>query len=86
MEIAPPVESAHEGYTINGIFVTDFVTPAYYDVSGSKGTKYDFTGSVKKPLSVLIFLGEAQRAQRGTSGTKKYSSMAIYRNSGTWVN
>lgn len=85
VEIAPPVESSGEGYSVNGIFVTDFVTPAYYDVLGGKGTQYDFTGSVKKPLSVLkvdIFLGECQRA----SGTKQLGSMAIHPKSEIWVN
>jgi hypothetical protein len=40
-------------YVIDGVLVSDFVTPSFYDTWGTGGGRYSFTGAVKKPRSVL---------------------------------
>lgn len=50
VEIADPVES--HGYVIDGVAVSDFITPAYYQ-DGSSGLHYDFMGRLNAPVSIL---------------------------------
>jgi hypothetical protein len=51
MEVCDPVERS--GYMIDGVIVSDFVTPHYYDAPGTTGNRYSFTGGVGGPLKVL---------------------------------
>jgi hypothetical protein len=53
VEIAPPVESADEAYTINGIFVTDLSHLRITMYREAREPNTTLRGSVKKPLSVL---------------------------------
>ncbi len=39
-------------YQMNGISVSDFVTPEYYDVNAPAGTALDFLNQLNKPLEV----------------------------------
>jgi hypothetical protein len=51
VEVCDPCQ--HETYTINGVVVSDFVTPEYYGPPGSgSGGRYSFTGRVKRALEV----------------------------------
>jgi hypothetical protein len=52
VEVCDPCEDASFGYDINGIKVSDFYTPHFFDPTGSGGVRYSFTGSIKKPLTV----------------------------------
>jgi len=51
IEICDPCQRAT--YTIDGVLVSDFVTPAYYDPSGTRGARYSFTGKVEHPRQLL---------------------------------
>lgn len=51
VEPCDPVEEV-EPYTIDGVEVSDFVTPAYYDSFGASGVRYSFLGNVTQPLEV----------------------------------
>ncbi len=53
VEVSDPSEDAKFGYSINGVLVSDFYTPRYFDPVESAGVQYSFTGSIKKPRQVL---------------------------------
>jgi hypothetical protein len=53
VEVCDPCEIAQFGYTINGIGVSDFITPHYYDPNGATGARYSFRGNIKQPHEVL---------------------------------
>jgi hypothetical protein len=50
VEVCDPCQL--EKYMIHDIHLSDFVTPDYYGTPASKGGRYSFTGSVKRPLEV----------------------------------
>jgi hypothetical protein len=50
LEVCDAVEDDALGYDINGITVSDFQTPSWFD---SMGTKYDFCGHCTAPLQIL---------------------------------
>lgn len=41
------------GYDINGIKVSDFVTPSWFNIYAQPGTKFDFCGHVTQPFEIL---------------------------------
>jgi hypothetical protein len=51
VEIAQPVEAEEFAYSIDGVTVSDFVTPNFYD--GKPAAKYSHTGAASKPLTIL---------------------------------
>jgi hypothetical protein len=51
LEICDPCQACT--YLIDGVLVSDFVTPEYYATSWTEGLRYSFLGSVKKPRDVL---------------------------------
>lgn len=53
VEACDPCEDNRYAYTINGIAVSDFITPHYYDPLATPGTRYSFTGALKGPRQVL---------------------------------
>jgi hypothetical protein len=53
VEVCDPCEDASQGYTVNGIGVSDFITPRYYDPSESTAVRYSFVGGIKSPHQVL---------------------------------
>jgi hypothetical protein len=53
VEACDPCEDNSCAYTINGIAVSDFITPHYYDPLETPGTRYSFTGAIKGPRQVL---------------------------------
>src|SRR5262249_10112160 len=53
VEVCDPSESAAFAYTINGITMSDFYTPAYFDPVVNAAVRYSFTGALKKPRQVL---------------------------------
>ena len=53
VEACDPCEDNSCAYTINGIAVSDFITPHYYDPMVTPGTRYSFTGAIKGPRQIL---------------------------------
>ena len=53
VEVCDPGESAQFAYQINGILVSDFYTPHFFDPVKASGVRYSYTGAIESPLMVL---------------------------------
>ena len=53
VEACDPCEANQYAYPINGIAVSDFITPHFYDPVVTAGTRYSFGGNISKPREVL---------------------------------
>ena len=53
VEACDPCESDDHAYLIQGVAVSDFLTPNFYDPVVSPGTRYSFTGAITAPRQVL---------------------------------
>jgi hypothetical protein len=53
VEACDPCEDNRYAYSIDGIAVSDFITPHYYDPGATKGAKYSFAGNVERPRQLL---------------------------------
>jgi hypothetical protein len=53
VEACDPCEGDSYSYSIQGIAVSDFLTPRYYDPIATPGTRYSFTGAIKAPRQIL---------------------------------
>lgn len=53
VEVCDPCEDASFAYSINGIPVSDFYTPNYFDPQAVPGVRYSYTGAISKPCEVL---------------------------------
>jgi hypothetical protein len=53
VEVCDPSEAAEFAYTVNDILVSDFYTPRFFDPTATAGTRYSFTGAIKKPRTIL---------------------------------
>jgi len=53
VEVCDPCEATAFGYHVNGILLSDFYTPHYFDPAVSVGTRYSFTGAITQPRQVL---------------------------------
>jgi hypothetical protein len=53
VEVCDPSEAATFAYSSNGILVSDFYTPHYFDPVGAVSVRYSFTGAIKKPRVIL---------------------------------
>jgi hypothetical protein len=53
VEVCDPSEGAKFGYTVNGVLLSDFYTPRFFDPVPAAGVRYSFTGALTKPLEVL---------------------------------
>lgn len=53
VEVCDPSEDAKYGNTINGITVSDFYTPHFFDPVAASGVRYSFTGAITKPRRIL---------------------------------
>lgn len=53
LEACDPCEAGEFAYSINGITVSDFITPNFQDPVASASVRYSFTGSIKAPRQVL---------------------------------
>jgi hypothetical protein len=53
VEACDPCEAAQFAYTINGVLVSDFITPSFYDPRKTAGARYSFTGAVRRPRQIL---------------------------------
>jgi hypothetical protein len=53
VEVCDPSEAPQYGYTANGVLVSDFYTPHYFDPVGAPNVRYSFTGAITQPRQVL---------------------------------
>lgn len=53
VEVCDPSEDTPFAYRVNGIVVSDFYTPNYFDPVAAAGVRYSFTGAIKFPRQVL---------------------------------
>jgi hypothetical protein len=53
VEACDPCEADQYAYSIQGVAVSDFITPHFYDPTGTSGARYSFTGKVTRPRDIL---------------------------------
>jgi hypothetical protein len=53
VEVCDPSEGPDYGYTVNGILLSDFYTPNYFDPVKANGVRYSYTGAITEPRLVL---------------------------------
>lgn len=53
VEGCDPCEADGYSYAIQGIAVSDFLTPHFYEPEATPGTRYSFTGAIKAPRQIL---------------------------------
>jgi len=53
VEACDPCEADNYAYQIQGVAVSDFITPRFYDPMSTPGTRYSFTGAIKAPRQIL---------------------------------
>ncbi|HEV2696091.1 MAG TPA: hypothetical protein VG347_24595 [Verrucomicrobiae bacterium] len=53
VEACDPCEGDDFAYQIQGVAVSDFITPHFYDPVVTAGTRYSFTGAIKAPRQLL---------------------------------
>ncbi|MFN2603701.1 MAG: hypothetical protein ABR582_13230 [Gemmatimonadaceae bacterium] len=53
VEVCDPCEDAMNAYTVNGISMSDFYTPQYFDPKKVAGVRYSYTGAITAPRQVL---------------------------------
>jgi hypothetical protein len=53
VEACDPCEADQYAYSIQGIALSDFITPRFYDPVATPGTRYSFTGAIKAPRQIL---------------------------------
>ncbi|MDQ6943456.1 MAG: hypothetical protein M3169_13200 [Candidatus Eremiobacteraeota bacterium] len=53
LELCDPCEDSAFSYTIDGVVVSDFITPHYHDPQDTTGARYSFTGTIRSPREVL---------------------------------
>jgi hypothetical protein len=53
VEVCDPSEAAQFAYSVNGVLVSDFYTPEFFDPVVGNGVRYSFTGAIKEPRQVL---------------------------------
>jgi hypothetical protein len=53
VEVCDPCQDDDFGYTVNGVLVSDFYTPNYFDPVTAAGVRYSFSGAITRPRQVL---------------------------------
>lgn len=53
VEVCDPCGAPRYAYTVNGVLVSDFITPAYYDPKAVSGVRYSFSGAMRRPRGLL---------------------------------
>jgi hypothetical protein len=53
VEVCDPSEDIAFAYTVNGITVSDFYTPNFFDPVFASGVRYSFSGAIRQPREVL---------------------------------
>jgi hypothetical protein len=53
LEVCDPSENTQYGYTVNGLLLSDFYTPHFFDPVKNTATRYSFTGAITAPRTIL---------------------------------
>jgi hypothetical protein len=53
VEVCDPSEDIKFAYQVNGVTVSDFYTPHYFDPVAAPGVRYSFTGAIDGPRKVV---------------------------------
>jgi hypothetical protein len=53
VEACDPCEANQYAYSINGIAVSDFITPHFYDPVATASARYSFGGNISRPRQIL---------------------------------
>jgi hypothetical protein len=53
VEACDPCEADNYAYSIQGVAMSDFLTPHFYDPVVTPGTRYSFGGNIKAPRQIL---------------------------------
>lgn len=53
VEVCDPCEASRLAYTVNGVVMSDFYTPHYFDPVTSRSIRYSFRGSLTRPREVV---------------------------------
>jgi hypothetical protein len=53
VEICDPSQATQYGYSVNGIMLSDFYMPRFFDPAAAAGVQYSFSGAISRPLEVL---------------------------------
>jgi hypothetical protein len=53
MEICDPCEDPAYAYSVNGVTVSDFYTPHYFDPVAAPSGRYSYSGAIRQPLQIL---------------------------------
>ena len=53
VEVCDPSEGAPYAYSVNGVLVSDFYTPNFFDPVTASGVRYSFTGAITAPRTIL---------------------------------
>jgi hypothetical protein len=53
VEACDPCQASQYAYAINGIMVSDFITPRFYDPVATTSTRYSFGGNIQQPRQLL---------------------------------
>jgi hypothetical protein len=53
VEVCDPSEAGQFSYHVNGVTVSDFYTPSFFDPVKSSNGRYSFTGAIQTPLTIL---------------------------------
>jgi hypothetical protein len=53
VEVCDPSESRMYAYSVNGVVVSDFYTPHFFDPIGATAVRYSFSGALKGPRQIL---------------------------------
>jgi len=53
VEVCDPSEDQQFAYTVNGVTVSDFYTPHFFDPVSESNVRYSYTGAVKGPRTIL---------------------------------
>lgn len=52
VEVCDPCQDPEQGYTVNGVLVSDFAAPWYYDPVAVPGIAYSFCGTLNGPRDI----------------------------------
>src|SRR6516165_1337446 len=53
VEVCDPCEDQQFAYTVNGVTVSDFYTPHFFDPVAESNVRYSYTGALKGPRTIL---------------------------------
>ena len=53
VQVCDPCQNLTFAYSIEGVLVSDFYTPHYFDEAAKPDVRYSFTGAIKRPRQVL---------------------------------